>query len=767
MKHHRLLPSAVLLVASSALMLAQSSPPPSSSQNESAGETVQLPSFTVTSVGADAYRATDALSAARISGSLLDTAETINVITSDFLADVASNSILDATRYLAGVSPGRLSGTNGIADRTLLRGFESSGRTMDNIATSFQGQINPELIERIEVVKGPNSILSPTGSPGGSLNVITKAPKFTEENDFILEWGQYYAGKATIDSTGPVPGVKGLAYRVVASYEDAKTYVPKDQKDWDVNPSFLYKIGDHTQISFKFTHFDWGAHGAAASPTSGLMVGPQAANGVYATPNMLVPGFNQANGGGLFPSWASRDDKVTMETVELTTALARNITMRLAVANNRDDFEENDVYGGSGNTGSNFYDPYTGILTPTESWSLSSGVYVPTYVAWPSASAVGVSPDRAISHFTDTSYQNDYAGNFKAGDVTISPVAGWLYEVRRGSNWEHEVPAITVNLLNGPANSIPNLPSSAYTVVDTDMWQEGKTFQGYGYLKLGFFDDRLLVTGGVAYIKVNNQSIDFTSNGAISTLEGSHNVYSGGALFKVTKNVSAYYSYSMNGAATAAATGVGAMWQNGKQFEQGVKAEFFDQRLGFSVAHFTIYQTNIGTPNPYRYNPVTGLPDPTQPGTLYEDERNNGLEFEINGGLTKDLSVIASYTNMHLRNTLGLRLRNVPDETANIMLDYRFIKDASVSIGVLHTGDTAGETAPTSLTAVGMVKQVSFYIPPHTLTNLGASYTWDRCTLGVNVQNALDTKGFFQASGRSGLQELTPVNVIGSLRIKF
>lgn len=766
----RLAAAAALAAASSAAVLAQTAP--SNSSTASSDETVKLPSFTVTSTPADPYNATDALSAARISGALIDTDETINVITSSFIQDISSNSILDATQYLPGVSPGRLSGTNGIADRMVFRGFESgsganSGRSIDNIATSFQGEIDPELIDRVEVVKGPDSILNPTGGPGGALNVITKAPLFTQQTEVVGEYGAYYAGKVTVDTTGPVPGVQGLAYRLIGTYEDAQTFVPKDQKDWGLYPSFLYKLGSRTQVSVNLFHFDWRAEGAAASPTSGLYLGPQAANGVYATTSMLVPGFNQSNGGGLFPSWASRTDRVSMAIAQLTTALTDNINARFAFASNRDDFEENDVYATYGNTSQAFYDPYTGVYTPTDSWSQnSSGVYVPTYVAWPTANAVGVSPDRAINHYIDTSFQNDYAGNFKAGGVTISPVVGWLYEIYHGTSWEHEVPAITVNLLDGPANSVPNLPNSAYTVVDTDLFQTNSTYQGYAHLKLGFFDNRLFLTGGAAYVHVDNLSKDFTNNGAVSELTGGHDVYSAGALYKVTDHVSAYYAFSENGNATNAASGIGAQWQDGKQFEQGVKADFLNQRLSFSVAHFTIAETNVGTPNPYRYNPVTGLPDPTQPGTLYEDEKNNGLEFEVQGGLTQNLSVIASYTNMHLRDPLGRRIRNVPDETANIMLDYRVLKNATVWIGLLHTGDTAGETVK-SLTVLGVPEQVSFFIAPHTLTNLGGSYWWGNYGVSLTVDNALNVKGLYQASGRGGLQELTPTNVTGSVRYKF
>src|SRR5207248_742544 len=112
-------------------------------------------------------------------------------------------------------------------------------------------------------------------------------------------------------------------------------------------------------------------------------------------------------------------------------------------------------------------------------------------------------------------------------------------------------------------------------------------------------------------------------------------------------------------------------------------------------------------------------------------------------------------------------VRNVPDESANLMLNYKIVKKASISFGLLHTGDTAGETAPGSLTAVGAVKQVSFYIAPHILCSICGSYTWEHCTFGLHVDNLFNEKGLWQASGRGGLQEFTPINVKATVRYRF
>ncbi|HEY8993056.1 MAG TPA: TonB-dependent receptor, partial [Lacunisphaera sp.] len=686
---------ALLLLAPFVVLSAQATKP----EAAPTGPTLELPTFSVSSERANAYRATDTLSAARIKTGLIDTPATINIITLDFLRDIGANSLLDATQYLPGISAGRIAGTNGLGDRMLLRGFENSGRTIDNIATSYQAQTNPELIERIEVVKGPNAILSPTGSPGGSINVLTKQPKFKAENDVVFEYGRYFANKATVDSTAPFGDSKTLAYRFVGSYQDADSFVPGSIVSWDVNPSVLWRISDHSQIIARYTHQDWKSKGTAAVPSSTLPASPLIPQGGYVTPDKLAPGFHYDGANGVFPSWALRSDIVDAFNAEFTTSLTDNISMRVAAATNTDKFVEDDVAQDYGNSGNSFYDPYTGIYTPLLKWSkdTTSGQYIATPVPWTDPTAIPVYGDLTVAKYTDTMVQNDFAGRWELNGVTISPVVGWMYRNRHGDNWERQIYEGTVNVLV-PHADVVHYPRSAYDRLDTDLTESQKTTQFYGYTTASFMQNRLALSGGVTRITVDNWSVDHNSNNDKSTLKGSHYAYSGGVLYKPMSNVSLYYSYSSNANATDAGRGAPPRWRDGKQHEVGVKTEFFDQRLAFTVSHFKIAQNNISTPNPLRGQ------DPSQPSILFQDQTNDGIEFELSGGVTKDLSVIASYSNMRLRDTLGRRVRNVPDETSNLLLNYHVNGNFNVFVGLNHVGDTAAETAPGSLTDLNVVK---------------------------------------------------------------
>src|SRR6185312_13213295 len=144
---------------------------------------IRLPQFTVSGNGGSAYHPTDTISAVGIRGDLIDAPISISVVTQELLTDLAAGSMFDATRYFSGVTSGRGTGPGGIMDRQDFRGFESFTRTVDGLSTlnlpgnqGFQANFEPAFVDRIEIVKGPDSILSPTGNAGGSMNVITKSP---------------------------------------------------------------------------------------------------------------------------------------------------------------------------------------------------------------------------------------------------------------------------------------------------------------------------------------------------------------------------------------------------------------------------------------------------------------------------------------------------------------------------------------------------------------------------------------------------------------
>jgi len=749
----------VLTLAAFSPAMAQTPTPPSNGD-----EMVQLPEFTVSGERGNRYAPGDSISAARIRTALIDTSASISVITSDFMQDIGAESILDATRYISGMSAGRAAGTGGILDRHVIRGFENDGRTVDNFQADFQANFDPQFIERIEVVKGPNSILSPTGTPGGSINVITKSPRFNPAHSASLQVGRFDAQKLSVDSTGPLPwGNKKLAYRVVANAQDTESWLPGRIKLWDIEGALTWKIAPGSQLTFKYFAIDWTEEGAVgAANTWGIGVDPTLPAGatLYNTPPAAL-GFTYRGKNGV-TDWSTRKNRVNMPTIEYTLALGEHVNMRLAGNWFNNKFGQDQGLPSVPNIASNRYDPFTGLVTPNQTWALVAGTWTPTpSILWdPTAIRRTATYIQSLSQRAQI--QHDFAGNFKLGNFSLQPVAGWSINNQLSyPNFTKSVALPNVNLF-APDDNPAKPDKSTYT---TSVFQSAHTrqTQAYTFTRFGAFDDRLFLTGGASRVWLDNVSTNLLTNVA-NPLKDKHDTYLAGVLGKPIPELAIYYSFSTNASGTTFNNQ--PLWRTGKEHEWGVKSDLFEKRLSLTLAHFQIVQNNLTTPNPaFNVDPVNN------PQNLLSDQTNRGWELEAKGGITKNLSVIGSLTQQKLRDTFGRRPRNIADRTAGLLLAYAFhngqLKGFSFFGGLTHQGRTAGETPASSATPLGVIQQVGFYLPAFTIYNAGAGYTWKNLTFNLAIDNVTDHKGFWQAAGRGAVPPIPGTNVRLTTTVKF
>lgn len=82
------------------------------------------------------------------------------MIPRELIDDAGTSRIFDAVKYVSGVSESTLPGA---IDRITLRGFQTDNGLIDNFNFGLQANMDPIVIDRVEVVKGPSSILTPTG----------------------------------------------------------------------------------------------------------------------------------------------------------------------------------------------------------------------------------------------------------------------------------------------------------------------------------------------------------------------------------------------------------------------------------------------------------------------------------------------------------------------------------------------------------------------------------------------------------------------------
>jgi iron complex outermembrane receptor protein len=141
----------------------------------------------------------------------------------------------------------------------MTRGFgdNRNGSIMRDGMPIVQGRGMNATVDRVEVLKGPASLLYGIQDPGGVVNLVSKKPELTQYNALTLRGSSYGDGKngsgGAFDSTGAL-GESGLAYRLVLDHEDEDYWRNYGtHRETLIAPSLAW-FGERTQLSFGYEH---------------------------------------------------------------------------------------------------------------------------------------------------------------------------------------------------------------------------------------------------------------------------------------------------------------------------------------------------------------------------------------------------------------------------------------------------------------------------------------------------------------------------------
>ena len=214
----------VVLIAGAVISLLAS---PLSAQEAASGETKPAQTLeTVTVTGErDAYKTDKAMTATKTDTPLKDIAQTINVVPLQELRDRGVIKITDVFNTVPGAQATTGYGGLGSGHGAILRGFFSNGDYRDGFRDfGFVSPRDIAVFERVEILKGPASVLYGTNDPGGVVNYVSKRPQFTGAREVALSFGSYNARRAEVDLTGPFGEGSAFAYRIVAATDDRDSH---------------------------------------------------------------------------------------------------------------------------------------------------------------------------------------------------------------------------------------------------------------------------------------------------------------------------------------------------------------------------------------------------------------------------------------------------------------------------------------------------------------------------------------------------------------
>ncbi|MCL2916198.1 TonB-dependent siderophore receptor [Shewanella corallii] len=191
-------------------------------------------------------------SAAKNSVPVVETPVSVSVLTEKRIEDLGAETIQDALGFVAGVYNGPF-GVDTRGDWAQIRGVAPL-TYQDGLQTLFGNynntRANPYMLEQIEILKGPSSVLYGQGSTGGIINLVTKRPKAETAGELWAQVGNYDRVQLAGDVTGAIDEDATLLYRLTGLYRDSETQTDFVKDDsYFISPALSWYITDDTRLT--------------------------------------------------------------------------------------------------------------------------------------------------------------------------------------------------------------------------------------------------------------------------------------------------------------------------------------------------------------------------------------------------------------------------------------------------------------------------------------------------------------------------------------
>jgi iron complex outermembrane receptor protein len=722
-------------------------------------EVITLPTFTITETPDNPYQSQQALSASRIAMSIQDIPQTVSVVPGKFIADTMSFRMLDAAKYVTPVVESTLPFGG---DRYMIRGFQVSQEFIDGSSISggsgYSMSIPTFNIERIEVIKGPNAILVPGGSPGGVMNPITKEPIGKDANSLTLDLAQYNGNDVGIDVNRVVNDKNHMAVRVVVGYwRNDHLYIKNHfRKGYEFSPSFSVDLSPAMKLVVKADFLQNRETNLAGLPIDPSIGSNQTAVIARGLPRDWSFGNDDDN----------RHRSTERLSAELRTTMGDHVSSRLYVM--ADHVRRIDPGGtgaalatgtAAGRAGGGSRNPSTGLYEPGVNWTTTTnadGTVTPVStvvpVTDPSTWIYTRNNGKVDLEYEEAHLKNDYAAVFEGSwfkSTTLGGIAADFSKVRfkswasgpRGDVANNNLNAITYPPYVWPAITPADMNLLAPTSVQSggDVTARTTTAQAFIFQTFKTWQDRLQLSAGFSRfygVVSRTDSTNTSLNAAILTSMPSYsittNAQSLGIVIKPIKEISLFASRNNTGGAIPNnELGAGTYAEktilvgpdvnhatqvriqafsptSGSQDEFGMKASLLGGKLTASVAYFKISQQSFSVPNSDYYTLVAQgnqaaanlLQNP-----LYLNLNAKGWEFEGTYSLGNNLTLLCNYTSFKERQPItNVRVRGVPDKAGAFYIDYQFtegaLKGFGANLGLDYKSDVVGENSTGNTTSL-------------------------------------------------------------------
>jgi iron complex outermembrane receptor protein len=627
------------------------------------------------------YHATRSASATRTDTSIHETPQSITVVSKDVVEDMSATRLQDALDYAGGVGRANNFGGQGLTTFTV-RGF-TTGEFYRNgfpINRGYPNMPDANTVERLEVLRGPATMLYGRGDPGGTFNVVSKQPLAEPTVTLGSQLDDQGMQRATLDASGPLDEQGRLAYRLNVVGEGGDTFRDHVETErYGVTPVLTWQATDDTKVIFE---------------------------------------------GDFMRNNHPLDRGLTRYPNQKGTP-------------SRDTFWGEPDVGKLHNDNSMAQLRFEHLLN--DNWTLGGGFqWLDGTLQGNAIEANGLAADgRTLGRnfnyrkleWTDKDTQLNLTGHFSTAGLDHTLLTGIEFEdydyasiIQRSSG---AVGAYAIDIFN-PAygQARPTL-----TRTPTHDKENLKTYAAFVQDQVAL-TERLKVLAGARLERFEHDYRTYVPGGKSWNASDNAVTPRVGVIYDLTDTVAVYAdaARSFKPNTGASRQGGGFAPEKGKSYEMGIKWEAFDRQLSVDAAIYQIEKENVLTTDPVdsTFSVAAG------------QVRSRGLDLNVAGNITPQWRVIGGYAYVDAEvtkdNTLrtGTRLLNIPRNSFSLLNVYEFQDGALKGLGLGAGGKYVDERA-------GQTSNTAFSMDAYTVVDLLGYYKVnDKLRLNLDVKNVFN-----------------------------
>ncbi|MBD5782023.1 TonB-dependent receptor [Pelagicoccus sp. NFK12] len=766
-------------------------------------EVFTLSPFSVTATDEGGYSAAESITGSRIRTRIAELPYAVNVVTNEFLEDFAADSLDDQFAYVSSFAGDEVEGWY------QLRGFKQQTQLRNGFTRL--GLIDRVTVSRAEVIKGPAAGSYGKINPGGIINIVTKSPSSTPQQEYSVEVGTDDYTRLALATTGPITKDEKLLYRLDSAWLTRDDWGFTGREQFAVSGVLEYNLSENTQFTLEKEYLERAqSRGRSLLPirdSGGSRDYLRLATELY---NYSFLGPDEIN-----------DRDIDTTDFRFSHKFSETFSMRAAYNNYDRYFDQFTGYPGEIAIDVDGRDPSEITAEVVMEEGVVRFVEPVNYEIWESGDSFQVD---FLKEFNTERIQNRLLVTFDKNEQRDIRVRSRLNRNTTAEQQAMLEERFGIDITNKDLrrNSFFNamqdrrfdVSNPDYSWIDQqsrDLVRETDTFGivgdntdpvGIGVIdtnsdrtvdvegvfianQMKALDGDLNINMGVRYDEVTTDlynapfSLSSSAQSAPSTTSESvsEETYQFGINYKLAEGLMVYGNTSTSflpsrdfntvDPVTGEPLAEAQIFENekGDGMEIGFKGDGFGDKLSFTLAYFDIKREDVVI--------NVSAPDPNNPGETFTYKAQNGLEqatgyeFDFNFQASRALSItggigfvdseIAITDNAVLE---GLPVAEIPDYSANIVMKYSIregkAKGLFYTFGIRDTGESRYSNSGGRETIIQ---------DGYTLFEGGVGYNWGqdrKHTLQLTAKNIFDEE-YTRASAKRG----DPQRFIFRYRVKM